>query len=78
MSINELRKTPPRFPVVDQAIKELGTVKEFLEFTGIKTPTYYKMQAGKTTPTLGLIYKILDYTGLTFEDAFMEDRNNAQ
>ncbi len=69
-----LRKTPPRFPAVDQAIKERGTVKQFLESAGVKMVTYYAMQSGRTTPTLGLIYKVLNYTHLTFEQAFMEEK----
>ena len=72
-SDKKLRKTPPRFPAVDQAIKERGTVKQFLESTGVKMVTYYAMQSGRTTPTLGLIYKVLDYTGLSFDAAFREE-----
>lgn len=72
------RKTPPRFKAVDQAIKERGTVAEFLRETGVSMPTYYAMQSGKTTPTLGLIYKVLDYTGLDFDAAFGKEHTNAQ
>lgn len=74
MSINELRKIPPRFPAVDQAIKERGTVSKFLRTADVKMPTYYGMQSGRTTPTLGLIYKVLDYTGLDFDTAFREGK----
>lgn len=74
---NVTRKTPPRFPAVDQAIKERGTVAAFLRATGVSMPTYYKMQAGKTQPTLGTIYAVLKYTGLSFDQAFGETTKNA-
>ena len=64
------RKAPPRFPAVDAAIKEKGTVRQFFAKTGVNEQTYYAMQARRTTPTLGLVYKVLDYTGLTFDQAF--------
>ena len=72
------RKTPPRFPAVDEAIKERGSVMDFIRYSEIHQMTYYAMQAGRTTPTLGLIYSILSYTGLTFDQAFGEGKENAQ
>ena len=72
------RQIKPWFPAVDAAIKQKGTVKQFIEQTGVNVQTYYAMQARRTTPTLGLIYKILRYTGLTFEEAFGSGGNNAQ
>lgn len=72
------RKTPPRFPAVDEAVKAKGSVMDFVRFGEIHQMTYYAMQAGRTTPTLGLIYKVLDYTGLTFDQAFGEGKENAQ
>ena len=68
------RKTPPRFPAVDAAIKEKGSVAEFLRESGVNVQTYYAMQSGRTTPTLGLIYKVLAYTGLSFDEAFREGK----
>jgi hypothetical protein len=64
------RKSPPRFPAVDAAIKKKGTVQHFLREADVKQPTYYAMQSGLSAPTLGLIYKVLDYTGLDFDQAF--------
>lgn len=68
--MNVQRKTPPRFPAVDAAIKEKGSVMDFICEAEIHQMTYYAMQAGRTTPTLSLVYKVLDYTGLTFDQAF--------
>lgn len=64
------RKTPPRFPAVDAAIKAQGSVVDFARAAEIHQMTYYAMQSGRTTPTLSLVYKVLDYTGLTFDQAF--------
>ena len=75
--MNVQRKTPPRFPAVDGAIKARGCVMDFIRYSGIHQMTYYAMQAGRTTPTLGLIYKVLDYTGLSFDQAFGEGIANA-
>lgn len=72
--IYERRNSPPRYAAVDDAIKAKGSVTEFVRVSGVNQQTYYAMQAGRTTPTLGLIYKILGYTGLTFEEAFMEGK----
>lgn len=51
---------------------------DFIRFSEIHQMTYYAMQAGRTTPTLGLIYKVLDYTGLSFDQAFGKETGNAQ
>lgn len=69
---NVVRKTPPRFQSVDEAIKAKGSVMDFVRFSGIHQMTYYAMQSGRTTPTLGLIYNVLLYTGLSFDEAFAE------
>lgn len=45
---------------------------DFVRFSGIHQMTYYAMQSGRTTPTLGLIYNVLLYTGLSFDEAFVE------
>jgi len=66
------RKMPPRFPKIDDAIKERGSVNKFSLLSGVHIQTYYKMQGGNSTPTLSTIYAILRYTGLTFEEAFGE------
>lgn len=51
---------------------------DFIREAEIHQMTYYAMQAGRTTPTLGLIYKVLDYTGLSFDQAFGKEIGNAQ
>ena len=70
--MNVQRKTHPRFQAVDDAIKEKGSVMDFVRHSGIHQMTYYAMQSGRTTPTLGLIYSVLNYTGLSFDEAFSE------
>ena len=67
------RKNPPRFPNVDAAIKAKGTVARFVRESGIHLMTYYAMQAARTQPTLGTIYAVLKYTGLSFDEAFGEE-----
>lgn len=76
--MNVQRKNPPRFPAIDEAIKAKGSVMDFIRVSEIHQMTYYAMQAGRTTPTLGLIYKVLDYTGLSFDQAFGKETGNAQ
>ena len=65
------RKTRPEFPAIDEAIQAKGGVFRFSEERYISTSTYYQMQAGKSIPTLDTIMELLDYTGLTFEQAFL-------
>lgn len=72
------RKTPAKYPSVDSAIKAKGSVMDFIRISGVNQQTYYAMQAGRTIPTLGLILKVLDYTGMDFDTAFREGRINAQ
>lgn len=72
--MNVQRKTPPRFPRVDEAIKANGTVAKFVRESGLHEMTYYAMQAGRTQPTLGTIYAVMNYTGLSFDEAFGEER----
>lgn len=64
------RKTPPRFPKVDEVIKAKGSIKQFIRESGLHEMTYYAMQSGRTQPTLGTIYAVLKYTGLSFDEAF--------
>lgn len=64
------RKTPPRFPAVDDAVKARGNVKAFCGTTEVSESAYYAMQCGRTQPTLGLIYQVMQYTGLSFDEAF--------
>lgn len=66
------RKNPPRFQKVDDAIKAKGSVMDFIRASGIHEMTYYAMQAGRTQPTLGTIYAVMNYTGLDFDTAFGE------
>ena len=68
------RKTPPRFPAVDAAIKSQGSVRQFARESGIHLMTYYAMQSGRSAPTLGTIYAIMHYTGLSFDEAFGEEK----
>ena len=65
------RQAPFRFQLVDDAIRQKGSVSQFVKETGISSSAYYQMQEGKTIPTLGTIFAVLKYTGLTFEAAFM-------
>lgn len=65
-----LRKTPPKYPRIDEVIKEMGTVAQFCRESGVYVMTYYALQAGRSVPTLETVYKILHYTGLSFEEAF--------
>ena len=64
-----VRKNPPKYPRIDEVIKEMGTVAQFCRESGVYVMTYYALQAGRTVPTLETIYKILHYTGLSFEEA---------
>lgn len=66
------RKTPPRFPAVDKVIKQKGSGMDFIRASGLHLMTYYAMQSGRTTPTLGTIYAVLNYTNMSFEEAFGE------
>lgn len=68
------RNSPPRFSAVDDAIKAKGSVMDFVRISGVNQQTYYAMQAGRSSPTLGLICKVLRYTGLSFDEAFWEGR----
>lgn len=72
------RKAPPVFPAIDEEIKRRGSVRRFVAEAGIHEQTYYAMQSGKTQPTLNTIYQILRYTGLTFDDAFGDNKNAVQ
>ena len=71
------RKAPPRFPTVDAAIKSQGSVRQFARESGIHLMTYYAMQSGRSVPTLGTIYAVMNYTGLSFDEAFGEEKRNA-
>ena len=64
------RKNPPKYPRIDEVIKGKGTVAQFCRESGVYNMTYYALQAGRSVPTIETVYKILRYTGLTFEEAF--------
>lgn len=68
------RKAPPKFPEIDAAIKRRGSVRQFVKEVGIHEQTYYAIQSGRATPTLGTIFAILRYTGLDFDTAFAENK----
>ena len=72
-----VRRIPLKYPLVDAVIEEKGGVYHFLEASGVKTATYYYLQSGKGNPTMRTINAILDYTGLTYEEAF-RTKNAAQ
>ena len=72
--MNVSRKSQPRFQAVDDAIKSKGSVMDFVRYSGIHQMTYYAMQSGRTMPTLGLIYSVLSYTGLSFDEAFLPSK----
>ena len=59
-----------QYPRLDERIKELGTMKLFSLKTGIKLSTYYNLQAGRSGTTKAIIDLILDYTGISYEEAF--------
>ena len=71
MKAGRPRKTPPAYPAIDEAIKAKGGVMKYCEERYISTTAYYQMQNGKTMPLLDTIMELLDYTGLTFEQAFL-------
>ena len=71
MSVGRPRKTPPAYPAIDEAIKAKGGVKKFCEERYFSTTAYYQMQSGRTMPLLDTIMELLDFTGLTFEQAFL-------
>ena len=66
------RKEPPRYPVLQKRIDELGGGKEMLRKTGLFNNSYYLMQKGKSEPTKFTIDVLLAYTGLKYEEAFRE------
>jgi len=61
-----------RFPLIDKAIRARGSVKDFTDWAGLHQQTYYRLQSIKSNPTKFVIDKVLDYTGLTYEEAFRE------
>ena len=64
------RKYELMYPRVDEVIKSKGSVMQFIRWAGIGIVTYYHMQNGSSQPTKYVIDRILDYTGLTYEEAF--------
>lgn len=66
------RKLPLQFPEVHKAILEKGYINDFVRWSGLHQMTYYKMQAGRTTPSMFTINQILDYTGKTYEELFRQ------
>ena len=65
------RKSPPRFPVLDARIKRMGGVDRFCKKHFFSRETYYAYQRGLHEPTLYTIMRLLELTGLTFEEAFL-------
>ena len=65
------RVRPLRFPAIDRTIKAMGGIKQFCENRYFPVGTYYSMQAGTHEPTLPIVMEVLDYTGLSFEEAFL-------
>ena len=68
----KMEPKPRRFPVLDEAVKAMGSIARFARDAGIGEQTYYKIQDGTNDPTLFTIRRCLEYTGLTFEEAFQE------
>ena len=66
------RKNDPLYPRIDEAVKAKGGVRAFARWASIGLVTYYHMQDGTSQPTKYVIDRILDYTGLTYEEAFRE------
>lgn len=64
------RKSEPLYPVIDEAIKARGGVRAFIRWSGIARTTYYHMQDATSQPTKYVIDRILEFTGLTYEEAF--------
>ena len=65
-------KEPPKFPAVDREIQKRGGVRQFCEERFYSRSAYYQMQEGRSDPTISFILDLLDYTGLSFEEAFMD------
>lgn len=66
------RKRPLRYPVVDEAVKAHGGIRQFSLTTGVAIPTYYCFQQGRCDPQKFTIDAILRFTGLTYEEAFKQ------
>ncbi len=64
------RKSDPLYPAIDEAIKARGGVRAFIRASGIAMTTYYHMQDATSQPTKYVIDRILEFTGLTYEEAF--------
>lgn len=58
------------YPALDEAIKAKGSVRAFVKWAGLGIVTYYHMQDGTSQPTKYVIDRLLEYTGLTYEEAF--------
>lgn len=71
MAYGRPRKHPPKYPAIDRAILARGGVIKFCEARFYSRSTYYLLQQGRLAPSLPLILDLLDYTGLSFEEAFM-------
>ena len=69
------RRVPPQYQLVDDVIEQKGGVCRFLKTSGVNVTTYYHLQSGRGNPTMRTINVILDYTGLTYEEAFRETPN---
>ena len=58
------------YPRIDEAIKAKGSIRDFIRWSSLAMTTYYHMQDGTAQPTKYVIDRVLDYTGLTYEEAF--------
>ena len=68
------QKTPPRYPVLDRAVLERGGVLQMYRRIGVHPNTYYYAQRGEHEPTKAVIDLLLEYTGMTYEEAFANEK----
>lgn len=67
-------KTPPLYPNLDARVLERGGVYQMHKRIGLHPNTYYYAQRGEHVPTKDVIDMLLDYTGLTYEEAFAKEK----
>lgn len=67
------RKEPPRFPNLHAAMLEKG-VNRCVDETGLCASSYHQLQSGRCDPRKSTIDILLDYTGLTYEEAFGDEQ----
>ena len=68
------QKKPRRYPKLDAAIKAKGSARAFCRWAKISEQCYLQIQSGLHLPNYFTIIKCLEYTGLTFEEAFQEQK----